>query len=140
LNFWDSSALFTFLTGQPDAPKVEPLMKADPKMMIWWGTPVELASAAARLRREGELVERELSELLADIRIIVSVASELEPCELVRQTATRLVQGHVLRTADALQLAAALVWADLKPQGMGFVSLDRRLRDAAEREGFTILP
>jgi uncharacterized protein len=140
LNFWDSSAIFTFLKGQPDAPRVEPLMKADPEMTIWWSTVVELSSASARLRREAEITERELSELLADIRTIVSVADELEPCEMIRSTAVRLLQGHVLSAADALQLAAALFWADLKPQGMGFVSLDKRLREAAEKEGFSVLP
>jgi hypothetical protein len=47
---------------------------------------------------------------------------------------------HPLRAADALQLAAALVWVEEQPHGEGFVSLDGRLRDAAAREGFTLVP
>jgi hypothetical protein len=45
-----------------------------------------------------------------------------------------------LRAADALQLAAALVWSDESPTGEGFVSLDDRLREAARRQGFEVLP
>ena len=47
---------------------------------------------------------------------------------------------HPLRTADALQLAAALIWAQESPQGLEFVCLDQNLREAAPREGFSILP
>lgn len=47
---------------------------------------------------------------------------------------------HALRSADALQLAAALVACDERPRGETFVSLDERLRNAAQREGFTVLP
>jgi hypothetical protein len=50
------------------------------------------------------------------------------------------VASHPLRAADALQLAAALVWCDEAPQGTAFVCLDDRLRDAARREGFAVLP
>jgi hypothetical protein len=45
-----------------------------------------------------------------------------------------------LRAADALQLAAALVWCQGDPLQHGFVCLDQRLREAARREGFTALP
>jgi uncharacterized protein len=45
-----------------------------------------------------------------------------------------------MRAADALQLAAALVWCDEQPQGEVFVTLDERLADTARREGFTTLP
>jgi len=45
-----------------------------------------------------------------------------------------------LRAADAFQLAAALAWCEGHPRGERFLSLDDRLRDAARREGFTVLP
>jgi hypothetical protein len=47
---------------------------------------------------------------------------------------------HPLRAADALQLAAALIWVEEQPHGESFVSLDPRLRDSAAREGFTLVP
>ena len=52
----------------------------------------------------------------------------------------RLGQGapavHDLRTADALQLAAAVYVAEARPSTLEFVSLDHRLLAAARREGF----
>ena len=47
---------------------------------------------------------------------------------------------HPLRAADALQLAAALLWTEGAAMGSQFVCLDQNLREAAVREGFTVLP
>jgi predicted nucleic acid-binding protein len=47
---------------------------------------------------------------------------------------------HALRAADAFQLAAALLWSRGKTTGREFVSFDDRLREAAVREGFDMLP
>ncbi|HXI12426.1 MAG TPA: hypothetical protein VNM92_07250 [Thermoanaerobaculia bacterium] len=66
--------------------------------------------------------------------------SEVTPGSLVRDTARRLLRVHPLRAADALQLAAALVLADQDPSSVSVVSLDDRLRDAARREGFLLVP
>jgi hypothetical protein len=46
---------------------------------------------------------------------------------------------HDLRAADALQLAAAIEAAEGRPRGLGFVTLDLRLADAARREGFRVI-
>jgi len=42
----------------------------------------------------------------------------------VRERARRLLESHTLRAADALQLAAALVASEEKPQDLPFVTLD----------------
>jgi len=47
---------------------------------------------------------------------------------------------HSLRAADALQLAAALIWTEETTAGAEFVCLDQNLREAALKEGFTVLP
>jgi uncharacterized protein len=47
---------------------------------------------------------------------------------------------HALRAAEALQVAAALTWCDESPRGERFVCLDERLKQAARREGFDVLP
>lgn len=59
---------------------------------------------------------------------------EIPALEDVRTHATRL-----LRAADTLQLAAAVIASNFEPPSLQFVSLDERLSDAAEREGFTVL-
>jgi hypothetical protein len=58
----------------------------------------------------------------------------------VKSIAIRLLRVHALRAADALQLAAALVWADGVPSGSVLHTHDRRLATAAEREGFEVRP
>jgi len=58
----------------------------------------------------------------------------------VRARAARLLSLHPLRAADALQLAAALVWCRERTAEAPFVCLDDRLRLAAAREGFRVLP
>jgi hypothetical protein len=42
--------------------------------------------------------------------------------------------------AVALKLAAARVWCEEQPAGESFVCLGERLREAASREGFSVLP
>jgi len=64
----------------------------------------------------------------------------IAPGDQLRDRAHRLLAVHALRAADALQLAAALVWADERPAGLEFVSLDDRLGEAARREGFRVVP
>ena len=45
--------------------------------------------------------------------------------------------GTPVEMADALQLAAALVWCNRRPARRHFICLDRKLRMAARAEGFT---
>lgn len=52
--------------------------------------------------------------------------------------ATPVECPSALRAADALQLAAALLWCEEQPHGEGFVTLDERLADAAANEAFTV--
>jgi predicted nucleic acid-binding protein len=46
---------------------------------------------------------------------------------------------HPLRAADALQLGAAIVAAEGDPSSLELVTLDHRLAEAAQREGFPVL-
>jgi len=57
-----------------------------------------------------------------------------------RSVAERLLTVHPLRAADALQLAAALVWSEGSPDQRAFACLDDRFREAARKEGFTLQP
>jgi len=55
MRFWDTSALFPLLTVQPGSSSTAAVVGSDPEIALWSGTPVELASAAARLHRMGEV-------------------------------------------------------------------------------------
>ncbi|MHB1980941.1 MAG: hypothetical protein ACYCOS_04395 [Sulfobacillus sp.] len=52
--------------------------------------------------------------------------------------AVRLLRVHPLRAADALQLAAALVWAAEMGEAAVIVTLDHRLAAVAAREGLVV--
>ena len=115
-------------------------MTDDPEMMVWWASPVECASAVHRLRREGVFTPAEAALLLAGLATALGAANAVAPGNEVCAKALRLLGVHPLRAADALQLAAALLWAREVPGGRDFVCLDERLRTAAILEGFQVLP
>lgn len=140
MKLWDTSAFLSILLRQQATDELKALLVADGSLAVWWGTKVEAVSAVSRLRREAKVDERAASRLLREIEKLASAAYEVQPTAALRQIACRLLRVHELRAADALQLAAALVWADGSPSGCGFVCLDRRLCAAAQKEGFDVLP
>lgn len=115
------------------------LLRQDGRIVTWWGSLVECASALSRLRREGRLDAGTLSQSHESLQNLSDVWLEVPPTERVRRRALRLLRVHALRGADALQLAAALTAAEEDPASLEFVSNDIRLATAAEREGFQVL-
>jgi predicted nucleic acid-binding protein len=119
---------------------VKRLIKADEDIAVWWVARVECLSALSRRRREGVLSTDAERKARAILSALSAEWSEVQPSELGRQRAERLLAIHSLRSADAFQLAAALIWAQENPQGLEIVCLDQTLREAAHKEGFTVLP
>ena len=139
MRFWDTSALVPLLLEQPATAHVRGMLEVDPEIAAWWGTPVECASAAARLRREERLSAVDESRVLDLLGRLQDSWLEVLPSQEVRTQALRLLRVHSLKAADALQLAAARMWAGDDP-GATFVTLDERLALAARLEGFRVLP
>lgn len=139
MRFWDASALVPLCVDQPASTAVHRLLKGDPAMAVWWGSPVECWSAFARLRREGVLKATEDETARSLLAQLQRAWVEIEPSEEVRGQAARLLRLHPLRALDALQLAAAALWAG-SPAAGEVISLDDRLREAARLEGLGILP
>ena len=138
--FWDSSAIVPLLVAEPRSEALTGQLSADGEPVIWWATPLECQSAIQRRHREKPFSTTELSGFGDRLRQIVQHADTIAPTDEVRRRAARLLAFHPLRAADALQLAAALIWCEEQPHGEHFVSLDGRLRDAAAREGFSLIP
>lgn len=139
MKFWDSSAVIPLLADEPTRKSMLQLLQQDPQVLIWWGTPIEIASALARLEREKALTADEVSSALSIARQLADSWHEIVPSDAVRRTAERLLRTHPLRAADGLQLAAALIAADHDPSTLEIVCLDARLTSAARREGFAVL-
>ena len=140
MRFWDSSAIVPLCCDQPASRTVLPLLETDDVVVVWWATRVECASALARMERDGTLSELELRPARALLAAISERWSEVNATPAVRDLAEQLVRRHPLRAADALQLAAALVWRPGSLADAPLVTLDERLRDAALGEGFAALP
>jgi predicted nucleic acid-binding protein len=138
--FWDSSALIPVLVAEPRSAEMVALLAADQSPALWWAGPVECQSALQRRRREKVVTAAALADALARLDRLAEDVDVVAPTARLREQAGRALAAHPLRAADALQLAAALVWADDSPAGEPFVCLDDRLREAAGREGFRVLP
>lgn len=136
MKFWDSSAVIPLLVPEPMSGSVQKLYADDPVMAAWWATEIECTSAIARRQRLGQLPENVAAEAFVRLKALREGWHEVEPGEELRESAKRLLRVHDLRTADALQLAAAVYVAEARPSTLEFVSLDDRLLAAARREGF----
>lgn len=108
--FWDTSAVVPRCCFQPQSAQARQAARTYSRQVIWWGTVVEAVSSLNRLTCEGAINTKE-----------------------------RLLRIHRLRAADALQLAAALVWCGNHPQGRALIGADGNLSDAASAEGFTVI-
>lgn len=140
MRFWDSSAVIPLVLKEAASEKIKQVIQGDEDLVVWWATRVECLSALARRRREGKLSVEAEGIAKGLLLALATSWSEVLPGELVRQRAERLLAVHPLLDADAFQLAAALVWAEEKPQGLEIVCLDQNLREAALKEGFEVLP
>lgn len=139
MRFWDSSAVVPLLVAESSSAAVLREYELDPEVVAWWATEAECVSALARLEREGSLNASSFGEGLRRLGGLARGWREVQPVTAVRTTAIRLLRVHPLRTADALQLGAAIVAAEDHPATLPLVTLDDRLAQAAEREGFAVV-
>ncbi len=138
MRFWDSSALVPLVVDQAATNLVMALFERDPAMFVWWGTEVECVSALARLERERAIDRIRAEDADGRLKALADAWREVEPSQIVRECAIRFLRVHALRAADALQLAAAFVAAELRPSSLEMVTLDDRLADVARKEGFRL--
>jgi predicted nucleic acid-binding protein len=114
------------------------LLREFPKIVVWWGSRVEVENGFYRLVRKGEMKEKELSLAVQNLSLISARWREILPMEQVRELALEAVRLHALTTADSFQLAAALVWCGGKPRRRPLVCYDRNLKEAAQEWGFEV--
>jgi predicted nucleic acid-binding protein len=139
MKFWDSSALLPLLIAEPTGAQLRKVLADDPRILAWWSSRIEIASALARRERERALTAADADTAFAALQRLSQAWEEVTPGDLVRVTAQRLLRSHPLRAADSLQLAAAVIASGREPSTLEFVCLDERLNDAARREGFAVV-
>ncbi len=138
MRYWDASVLVALCVNEPATETAKAL--ALDGIVTWTLSAVEIASAIERRAREKKLNDHERVAAREALDELAAGWTEISALGPVRDRAVRLVATHPLRAADAMHLAAALVAVSDRPRGHEFVCTDGRLRHAASREGFRLLP
>jgi uncharacterized protein len=139
VKFWDASAIVPLLVAESSSERLQSLAEQDADMLVWWASRVECVSALARRERDGGLDAHALAIALERLFQFADGWHEIDPSDAIRDAAIRFLRVHPLRAADALQLAAAFVAAELRPASLTVVTLDDRFALAARKEGFPVV-
>jgi predicted nucleic acid-binding protein len=139
VRFWDTSALVPLVVEEATSASCRHILRKKAEIGTWALTRTEMVSAVWRRSREGDLGTSDVRRAVSRIDGLAAAWTEVTDLDLVRDRAERLLAVHVLRAADALQLAAALVLVDERTRGRDFVVVDGGLADAATAEGFNVI-
>lgn len=140
--FLDASAFVKLLVQEEGTPALIRLMEVteDNRKLICAATPLEVYAALKRRERAGDLAleDSEAARTVLRIEAARMVQQPLNPA--VVEAARQMLDRYDLRSAQALQLGAALVAREMF-QGLEivFLSAQPRLREAATSERFTTL-
>lgn len=137
--FWDTSALVALCAREPASTHARQILRQYSKPVVWWGTYAEAWSAFERTRRQGVLSTAHREVARNKLEQLATFWIEIIPNDQVRQLTLDLLAKYPLRTGDAFQLAAALVWCNEKPRHRTIVCFDVRLSQAAGQVGFTVI-
>lgn len=137
--FWDTSGIVPLCCFQPQSARAARTARLYGRQVVWWATAVEVVGSFNRLYREEHLTREGQQQALQRFAYLRRRWNEVQPTDEVRDLAERLLGVHTLRSADALQLAAALVWSSQHPRGRHFIGADGALSTAAQAEGFTVI-
>ena len=139
MKFWESSAVVPLCVDEPWTARATGLLREDAEVAVWWSTRVECASAIARLERDDVLPADAVTKAFARLDNFAASWFEVEPRDEIREVARRLLRVHLLRAADALQLAAAYIVAERRPPTLAIVTLNDRVARAALKEEFVLI-
>lgn len=138
--FWDTSAIVPLCCQQNLSQSMRRRWREAARVVVWWGTPVEVRSAISRLHSEGILTAKGRQHALARLEVLRQEWREMMPSDKARGIAEGLPDAYGLRALDSFQLAAALVWCNEKPKNRILVCDDSKLSAAAQTAGFTVVP
>jgi len=100
---------------------------------------VEVHGAFARLQREGKLTTAQLDQLKLKFSKDWENYLQVETTQLVLQQAATFAEAFALRAYDGVHLAAAHYLFKQGQQAVTFACFDRKLNQAAEVLGLTLL-
>ena len=101
---------------------------------------VEVSSGIIRRSREGAFTLRHRDRMLAALQRDLPALAIVEVIPEIAADARALLLRQSLRAGDAVQLASCLFLQRHWDEPVPFVAFDRRLLEAAQAEGLTIIP
>ena len=137
--YCDSSAAASLCIAVQSDVELWGLYRQDP-IVTWWGSELEIFGAIQRLARHGGITPKAKQAAEARLALLSRQWKVIAPSNQVRTIAEDCLKKYDLRTADALQLASALVWCKQLPKNRTFVCRDARLSAAAAAAGLQIKP
>ena len=139
MRYWDTSALVPLFVAEATTGAARSWLNEDSVIATWVWTRVEIASAVERRARDGELSREQRRDVMSRLDGFSAAWHEVVEMLAVRSRAKSVLARHPLRAADAAQLGAALHVQEHLGARLEFVCLDRRLAEAAEREGLAVV-
>jgi predicted nucleic acid-binding protein len=95
-------------------------------------------SGLTRLERMGEIDHDEFLAGKQRAQALSAIWDSVSPSATISTQACLLLELYPLRSADALQLSAAIKYFGHAPRGNVFITADQRLADAARQSGFSV--
>lgn len=137
VTYWDASALVPLIVREA---KTAPYLRLAQRLSIvtWWGSYLECVSAIQWRVRQGLVAPPQTADSYRLLEELAGEWREVGESDQLRRAAARFLRIHELRTNDALQLGAAMVAGRFEPHQVRFLSDDRQLLRAAEKEGFAV--
>jgi uncharacterized protein len=136
VRYFDASALVKRYVGAKGSVKVRRLISSALPATSRLSE-VEVASALARLAREGAFSITERDRALAAVEVDFAAILVVELTPEIAARARTLLQRHQLRAGDAIQLASCLYLQEQLGEEVPMVAFDGRLTEAARREGLS---
>lgn len=139
--YLDTSALVKLYVEEPESDIVRKLVSEAEEIVISEISIVEAMAAFARARREGRFRNADLLALPSSFYADLGKYNVLPfSGQWLTLLAGLLTERHSLRALDAIHLASALSFRGSESKEIVFSTWDKRLRDAAEAEGFRVVP
>ena len=139
LLYAESSAVLAWLLGEERGVTVAELLADSDGIIASDLTLVECERVLIRAWSTGSITEAELNDQSSELARVSTHWTRLRLDETVVERARRPFPIEPIRTLDALHLASALVARSVAP-GLRLLALDQRVRENAERLGFSTVP
>ena len=134
--FFDSSAIIKRYIKEIGSEIVDTLIEQAKIMIIGPLTVIECLSGIRRVLEEGKITDENYMKYQKEIDYDLRDITEVPYNEQLKIITKDMIDKYQLKTLDAIQLAACLLQKDVVDN---FVCCDKKLNNAAEKEGIIVV-